>query len=364
MRVLVSVAEMATGGAERIVVELTRALRADGDEVAVAADSGPFDRLLEGSGAVRYPLPGRGRSPLKAARAALRVRSATRRFRPGVIHSHNVKATGVAASARLATRGPRIPLLATFHGVRREEYRRAALVLRLADAVACVSQDLLEGLGSAGLPRESMRVIPNGVPVREPLSIDAREAIDRELGLGGGPVVSLVGRLVEQKAPRRFLESAAHAASELPDCHFLVVGDGPLRVQLEPLAERLGLKSAVRFTGVRRDARELIARSDLVAFSSDWEGLPMVALEALAAGVPVASTEVEGMTELLGTGAGVVVPRDVDALAGAIIALIRAPERRVEMGRTGRELIATEFSVDRMVSAYRQLYRELVRAPG
>src|SRR2546430_15047346 len=91
MRVLLSVAEMATGGAERIVVELTRALRADGDEVAVAADSGPFDRLLEGSGAERYPLPGRGRSPLTAARAVLRVRSATRRFRPAVIHAHNVR---------------------------------------------------------------------------------------------------------------------------------------------------------------------------------------------------------------------------------------------------------------------------------
>ncbi|OLE36374.1 MAG: hypothetical protein AUG48_07590 [Actinobacteria bacterium 13_1_20CM_3_68_9] len=137
------------------------------------------------------------------------------------------------------------------------------------------------------------------------------------------------------------------------------MGDGPLRRRLESLAEGLALTGAVRFTGLRRDARPLIARSDVVAFSSDWEGLPMVALEALAAGVPVVSTEVEGMSELLGTGAGVVVPPDADALAREIVALIRAPDRRAQMGRTGRERIATEFSVERMVAAYQGLYREL-----
>jgi glycosyltransferase involved in cell wall biosynthesis len=362
MRVLLSVPEMATGGAERIVVELTRALRAEGDEVAVAADSGPFDRLLKGSGAERYPLPGRGRSPVTAARAALRVRSATRRFRPAVIHAHNVKATGVAAAACLGPRGRRFPLAATFHGVRREEYRRAALILGRADAVACVSQDLLEGLASAGLPRERMRVIHNAVPLPEPLSVEARAALDREFAFEEQPVVSLVGRLSEQKAPQRFLEAAAAVAAEVPQCRFLVVGDGPLRAPLELLADRLGLTGSVRFTGVRRNARDLIARSDVVVFSSEWEGLPMVALEALAAAVPVVSTDVEGMRELLGMGAGVVVPRDADALAREIVALIQAPDRRAQMGRTGRERIATEFSVERMVEAYQGLYRELASA--
>src|SRR2546423_15245829 len=158
MRVLLSVAEMATGGAERIVVELTRALRADGDEVGVAADSGPFDRLLEGSGAERYPLPGRGRSPLTAARAVLRVRSATRRFRPAVIHAHNVKATGVAAAARLRPGGRRIPLAATFHGVRPEDYRRGALIPRPAAAGARVSPGPLGRAPSAGRSPRRKRV--------------------------------------------------------------------------------------------------------------------------------------------------------------------------------------------------------------
>jgi glycosyltransferase involved in cell wall biosynthesis len=359
VRVLLSIAEMSTGGAERIVVELANGLRGEGDAVAVAADSGPFDQLLLGSGVERYPVPGRGRSPLTAARASLRVRAAKRRFHPAVIHAHNVKATAVAVAATIGPRGRTLPLVTTFHGVRREEYRRAALILRFADAVACVSRDLIDGLADVGLPRERLRLIRNAVPLPQPLAEARREEIDRELALGGGPVVSMVGRLVEQKAPDRFLEAAAQVAAELPDCRFLLVGDGPLRSRLEALTRRLGLAERVRFTGVRRDARELIARSDLVVFSSDWEGMPMVALEALAAGVPVVSTDVEGMEELLGTGAGTVVGRDAASLAEAVVALIGAPERRAEMGGIGRERIAAEFSVGEMVASYRQLYSEL-----
>lgn len=360
MRVLLSIAEMSAGGAERMVAELAAGLLETGDAVAVAGEGGEFDRLLDGSGAERYVLPGRGRSPLTIARALWGLRSVMRRFRPQVVHAHNVKATGVAAIAELPRRRRRPPLIATFHGVRPEEYRRAASILRLADAVVCVSKDLLEGLECAGVARERLGVIRNAVPLAPPLSDAGREAIDRELALGEGPVVSLIGRLVDQKAPRRFLEAAAYVAAERPDCRFLIVGQGPLRPALEALSRRLGIADMVRLTGVRADAKELIARSDLVVFSSEWEGMPVVALEALAAAVPVVSTDVEGMSELLGTGAGTVVDRDARSLATEIVALLGLPERRAEMGRTGREMIAAEFSVREMVAAYQHLYRELV----
>jgi glycosyltransferase involved in cell wall biosynthesis len=357
--VLLSVAELAAGGAERIVVELANALDARGEEICVAGDTGPFDRLLEGSRIERRLIPGRGRSPVTAVRATRRLRAATRAFRPDLVHAHNVKATGIAAIGRVGTRGRRVSLLATFHGVRREEYRRAAAVLRQADFVVCVSQDLLEGLASSGLPRDRTRVIRNAVPLAEPLAQAARQRIDRELGLEGRSVVSLVGRLVPQKAPQRFLEAAARVAAAEPECTFLVVGDGPLRDSLGALSRRLGVAERVRFTGVRGDARELIARSDVVAFSSEWEGMPVAGLEALAAGVPVVSTDVEGARELLADGPGVVVPRATEPLADAVIDLLRAPSLRAEMGRHGRQRIASDFSVERMVGAYRELYLEL-----
>jgi glycosyltransferase involved in cell wall biosynthesis len=358
-RVLLSVAELAAGGAERMVVELAAGLRHQGDEVAVAADTGPFDRLLRDSGVERHVLPGRGRSPITAARAIRRLRVATRAFRPELIHAHNVKATGIAALARARLHGPRVPLLATFHGVRRAEYRRAAAVLRRAELVACVSQDLLEGLARFGLRRDRMRVIRNAVPVAEPLTRSARESIDRELCLDDRSVVSMVGRLVPQKAPQRFVEAAARVAAEHPECAFLVVGDGALRPTLDRLSRRLGVAGQFRFTGVREDARHLIARSDVLAFSSDWEGMPVVALEALAAGVPVVSTDVEGASELLSDGPGIVVPRAAEPLADAIAELLRTPSRRAEMGRIERARIAADYSVTGMVTAYRELYAEL-----
>jgi glycosyltransferase involved in cell wall biosynthesis len=342
-----------------MLAELATALAQEGHSVAVAADRGPFDSLLGGSGIDRREVPGRGRSPLRLARASLLMRRTIESFDPDVIHAHNVKATGIAAVARRIARGRRRPLLTTFHGVPRDEYRAAARILRMADAVACVSDDLAAGLSRQGLSRERMRVVRNAVPVPGPLTSEARRALDAELALGEAPVVSMVGRLVPQKAPERFLEAMARVRRAVPDCRFLVVGDGPLRARAQALAGRLGLDGRIAFTGVRKDARDLIARSDLIVFSSEWEGMPVVALEALAAGTPVVATDVEGMSELLGTGAGVVAPRDAASLAEAVVALIRDPGRRAEMGEIGRRKIAEEFSVERMLGSYRDLYREL-----
>ena len=113
-------------------------------------------------------------------------------------------------------------------------------------------------------------------------------------------------------------------------------------------------------TGIRGDATTIIARSDLLVFSSDWEGLSIAALEALARGVPVVSTAVEGTRELLSEGAGVVVPHEEEALAAAIVECLGDPARRSELGATGRRLHRERFSSARMAAAYRTLYERLL----
>jgi glycosyltransferase involved in cell wall biosynthesis len=115
--------------------------------------------------------------------------------------------------------------------------------------------------------------------------------------------------------------------------------------------------------GVRQDARDIIARADVVAFASEWEGLSIVALEALAAATPVVSTDVQGMHELLDGGAGAIVPKDDGAsLAAAILALLSDRREREAMGRAGRALIEREFSLRGMIEAYLGLYSELLIA--
>jgi glycosyltransferase involved in cell wall biosynthesis len=334
------------GGAERLVVDLAGGLARRGHDVTVAAPPGPLGAELKALGVPLVELPERGRSALGAAEWVLRLAVLIRQLRPDVVHAHNVKvAVALGAAARLA-RGPRRPpVVATFHGVARDEYAAAARLLRAADAVACVSDDLAHGLRDAGYPARRLTVVRNAVAA--PAAIEPKR----------GPQLVAVGRLVEQKNHERLLEAMALLLQRRPDARLTIVGDGPLRASLEASAAARGLDGAVEFTGVRPDVRRIVAHAELLVFSSDWEGLPIAALEALAEGTPVVSTPVEGMRELLDGGAGVRVDEfSPAALARAIHELLGAPERRTAMAAAGRALIAEQYAPEAMLDAYETLY--------
>jgi glycosyltransferase involved in cell wall biosynthesis len=322
--------------------------------VAVAAAGGPREEELRELGVAHRELPSAGRSPRALVGAARALTAAVRRFAPDVVHAHNPKVGALAAMAvRSACRGARPALVTTYHGVPPARARLAALALRTSDHVVAVSESLARELAGHGVPRGRLTVIPNGVPAAEPLEDAERARLDEELGLAGRPVVTAVGRLVPQKAHSRLIEAAARQEAR---ARFLIVGDGPLRGELERQAASLGLDGTVRFTGARRDARAIIARSDLLVFSSEWEGLALAAVEALAAGVPVISTDVAGSAELLSTGAGLVVARDPGAIAEAVAGLLADAPRRERMGAEGRRLHAERYSSESMTSAYRTVY--------
>ena len=362
MRVLLTSPSMQVGGAERLMTLLAAELVKRGHEVAVVAPPGPRDADLEHVVHTRIPLHDRGRSRAGVARAALELARAIRRLRPDVVHAQNVKSGAIAALAvRLGSPLRRPRVLATFHGVLPAEYGSAARLLRLVDHVACVSTDVRDRALARGLPADHATVVRNAVEAPRPLTPERRAQIDAELGLSGdAPLAITIGRLVPQKAPQRFLRAAAVTGQTLPDARFLIVGEGPLRADIEAQVAAAGLGDRVRLTGVRADARDLIARSDALVFSSDWEGLSIAALEALAAGVPVVSTDVEGMRDLLAGGAGVTAPLDDGTALGRRIAeVLSDPERRREMGRAGEALIAAEFSPVGMIDAYEALYYEL-----
>jgi glycosyltransferase involved in cell wall biosynthesis len=356
------ISEMGVGGAERVVVDLALDAVGRGDELLLLGAPGRNDEHLAGAGIRRIALP-TGRTPLDVSRSLGRTARATHGFRPALIHAHNVKVTAVARLGSRLAGLRRPPLLTTYHGVPHEEVDAAARILRLADLVACVSTDLMEQLAARGVPTERLAVVPNGVPDPEPVSEETMRELDAELGLAAeAPVISVVGRLVPQKAHDRFLRAVQIVHASVPEARFLVVGDGELRAQTEALAAQLGLAEAVLFTGIRGDATTIIARSDLLVFSSDWEGLSIAALEALARGVPVVSTAVEGTRELLSERAGVVVPHDEEALAVAILECLADPVRRAELGATGRRLHRERFSTAQMAAGYRTLYGRLLVA--
>jgi glycosyltransferase involved in cell wall biosynthesis len=325
VRILLASPGMGLGGAERVVVSLASGLRARGHEVAISGAPGPLDDHRDD--VTRLVLPERGRSPAGVMEWTARQAAFIRAWRPHVIHAHNTKATVIAAAAARLGRGPRRPpLLATHHGAATTDRAAAAkLLLRAADEVVVVSEGVLDMFAPA-VPR----VIRNGIPPAPKVS-------------GERHGVLFVGRLEPVKNPQRFLEVAAR----VPESTFTVVGDGSLRASLAGRAT---------FLGARDDARELLARAELLLVTSDSEGQSIAVLEALAAGTPVVSTPVSGMRELEGVR---IASFDPDDLAALVRELLQDPAQRSIMGAAGEKLVRERFSADAMVAAYERAYLSL-----
>ena len=359
IRILLVSPSLDERGAERIVVEIARHARERGHPVTVAAPPGSLDVELEDLGISRRALAERRRSVAGVALASVAVARALRDVRPTLIHAHNPRMTFVSHAAQRLSLWRRARLVATFHGGDRREDQRAARLLRLADHVVCVEDELQERMLGAGVPHHMMTVIPNGTPPAVLLSHGERRQLREQLGLIG-PVVTVVGGLVASKAVDRFIRAAAHVAEERPDAVFLVVGDGPLRGDLERLAASLGLSDRVTFAGHRRDARALIAQSAVVVSTSRSEGLSLVALEALAAGVPLVATDVGGMRGLLSSGAGVLLTDTTpSAVAAAVAGVLGSSTWARSMGEIGRT-VAARHDLGSMLRSYDSLYEALI----
>jgi glycosyltransferase involved in cell wall biosynthesis len=364
MKVMQTMLRLGDGGAERVMVDIARGVIGAGHEAVIAAAPGPGLAMLRQASIPWRPLrPGEreGRRRLRPlVTASFGLARAMVQEHADLMHAHNPKAVAVSWAARgLTVRRRHIPLLATFHSAQDSEYRASAVILKRATLVTCVSDDIAERLVRCGVPRERLRVVRNGISPAVALSPEERRSLDVRYRLDGEYVVSIVGRLVPQKGHLRFIEAASRVRRNLPSVRFLIVGDGPLRDDIETHVRAAGLGATTRMTGRVNDARPLIARSDLVVFSSHFEGAPLVVLESMAAGVPVVAAEATGLSELLESGAGIVARPDANALAGAITEALGSPEHRTMMGEAGRRLVEREYSLDKMVSEYRQIYAEL-----
>jgi glycosyltransferase involved in cell wall biosynthesis len=347
MRVLHVVQELKTGGAERIVLALAAGAERAGHAVAVASGSGELAADVESW----FPLPVVSRRATRIPAAVRALEHARRTFHPTLLHVHNPTMALVAGI--VAARGHRLPGLVSVHGVPDDDYGRAALLLRLAGlpVIAC-GADVREVLVGAHV--RVLATVANGVqPAPAPAD---RRVLYAEWGLAPEHALVLaVGRLVAQKNHALALEALAH----VPDAALVLVGEGELREELEQRARALRIADRVVFAGRRSDARALIGAADAVVLPSSWEGLPLVALETLAAGTPLVATCVRGLRELLTDENAVVVPPDDgEALAEGLRRVLRDNGLRRRL-RAGALRTAAEHDEETMVDRYLQLYTEL-----
>ena len=356
MRLLMSIAEMGSGGAETLVADLAASLVADGHQVCVASDEGWRARGLEAAGIDHLRVPMRVPGTRRLATASAKVARWSVRARPDLVHAHNVRATLTGRLGTLATGRP--PVLSTVHGLAPGDYAPAVRVLqRWSDLVVAVSGSVAADLVLHGLPEERVRVVPNAVPV--PV-LPSRAAARLSLGLAGDEQVALcVARLVPPKRQDLLVGAWARRRSGT----LLVVGDGPERERLDRLVGRLGLRDRVRLLGTRSDVPALLAASDVAVVASDREGLSMAALESLAAGVPLVASNVGGLGELAGA-AELVDPGEVEALHDGLVAVLDDPARARRLVERGRELVAQRYSVAAMRADYLRLYADLGVGPG
>ena len=206
------------------------------------------------------------------------------------------------------------------------------------DLAIAVSRSTADFVTRARLvPEARTRVVYLGAPVdefaggRTPAEV---RSVRSALGLPAeGPLVGTITRLMPAKGNEYLVEAARTVLDDVPDAHFCIVGEGELGSDLEALARRLGVAGRVRFAGYTRDVAGALAAFDVVAFPSLWEGTPLTAFEALAAGRPIVATDADGLSDILhhDRDAIIVPKRNPGALARALVTLLGSPDRRAEL---------------------------------
>ena len=232
------------------------------------------------------------------------------------------------------------------------------------DALIAVSPEVRQQLQEA-LPGRNVELIPNGIDTDVFANIHKRTSLRQELGIAGEDmVVGAIGRLVPEKGYLFFLACAKRLACVYKKLKILIIGDGPLRGELEDWVETAGLQQSVTFLGVRKDIPELLSLIDIFVMASTSEGLPMVLLEAMAAGKPVVATRVGDIPNVVehGVSALIVPPADPEALADAVETLLLDAALRDRLGSNARQKVVADYSAQKMARAYTKVYERLPAA--
>ncbi|MBM4464706.1 MAG: glycosyltransferase family 4 protein [Chloroflexi bacterium] len=289
-----------------------------------------------------------------------------------LLHTHGYKSDIIGT---LVSKLVGVPVVASIRGytdrtLRLRLYKHIDLfALRWFDRVLPVSNYMRDQLLNAQLPSQRVITIYDAIaPKHFTVDMDSDPVrLRQELGLKDvSEVVSIVSRLSREKGHRYFLESVAQILESFPGAQFLVVGDGPERGSLESLTASLGIHRSVSFLGYRRDVATIMAASDVIVSASVQEGFGNVLIEAMYLAKPVVATAAGGVPEIVRheeTGL-LVPPGDPDALALAMIKLLKDPQARKRMGLKGRQVVLREFSVERLADNLAKLYNEVVSTPS
>jgi glycosyltransferase involved in cell wall biosynthesis len=354
--------DLAIGGLQRVVANICRTIDRDAFDVQVLClrELGPFAADIERFGIRVSLIPQTGRTDYFSF---LKVARVLRAERIDVIHTHNTQPFVDGTLGALLS-GVRT-IVHTDHAREFPDKRRYMVAERIMSLFAYRVVGVSDHT-SANLERyekiatTKIETIPNGIDGSVfdiPVDQLARR---RELGIPADAAVLGIGvRLSEQKGITYLLEAMPEIVARVPRAVLVVAGEGPLEQDLKAEAERLALGSHVKFVGPRLDVPELLKVFDLYVLPSLWEGLPMVLLEAMAAGCPIVATSVGGVPSAIEDGVNglLVPPRNPAMLARAVVLALGDQALCRRLALAGKQAFAARFSADTMTRRYERLYR-------
>jgi glycosyltransferase involved in cell wall biosynthesis len=314
---------------------------------------------------------GRSINLLSDVLCVLRIIKKIREFKPDIVHTHTAKA-GVIGRIASVLSGHKSKRIHTFHGhilhgyfspLKTNVYIFIEKILSIfTHKFLCVGSKVRDDLIKAGIGNpDKYLVFPPGV--EKPMIFERQTAANR-LGISADGVYCLyLGRVTRIKRPDRLLEVATILKSKNVEVKFLIAGDGDLFQNIRDSAAALDLPFI--FLGWQHDLAALFSVANILVMTSDNEGTPLSIVQAQLSGVPVVSTNVGSISEVLLDGvSGFLTNLDAKLIAEKIEFLINNPKQRVEMGAAGLSFAGEKFSPRRLVSDHERLYKELIPSPA
>jgi glycosyltransferase involved in cell wall biosynthesis len=352
IRLLQIIPSLDIGGAQRFLVDLCNNFDKEKFEIAVCVLGKKTNSFLESELRENHiPMFFLNLRWTFHPLTIYRITDLFKSFKPDIIHTHLRAIRYVLIPSRLA----QIPLhIHTIHSLAKYD---TSFIFRGLNKIAfkclgvipvSISKEVARSV-KATYGVESV-VIYNGIPTSEYLTEKRKnDEFIRILN---------IGKFKKAKNHPLLVDAFSKAYKEMPNLRLILVGDGSLRRKVENQVKKLGLEKAVLFLGWRSDIPEIITDCDIFVLSSDWEGLGIVLIEAMASRKPIVATNVGGIPEVVEDGVtGILVPpRNPEALAKAILRLAKDDKLRKEMGERGREKAIKEFDIKIAVNNYERLY--------
>jgi glycosyltransferase involved in cell wall biosynthesis len=348
-----------TGGSERQFTLLAQNIGAPAFQLHLGCVSHRGPLAAHFGDVPQFPLGG-SLFGWKSLRTRLNLSRHLRHHRVQVAHAFDFYANlTLIPAARFA----RVPVVLGSHRqlgdlMTPAQFRAQATAFRWCDAVVCNSQAAAARLIATGLAPDKIAVIGNALPA------EAFTAAPAVLPKRPGALrVGMVARMNHRyKNHSGFLRIAAQVHRRMPDAEFVLVGDGPLRPELEKEASSLGLGASAIFLGDRQDMPAVLASLDVAVLTSDSESLSNVILEAMAAGLPVVAYSVGGNSELLSHQRGALIPAGNEtSFAEAVEKLLADSALREQLGRNALQFAKENFSLDEVRQRYEELYITLLQ---